>query len=219
MRYIQLTTFINRGRGVAAASLIVTMLAPYVTPPAAQAQAQSAASLRNSRGYLKEFTEIITKVLEADGEMWKQMKLVSLKLDQYYFRHGHFPRTSQEEATFKRILAKYIIANPYAPQQIDVANNEQLKSDAPFTIHFLMDAGLNPQSLKEWVKKPSPTWQADPGTIFVISNGENYYALWAASADRLPVRDFERNNKLKVIGHFCQQAPKPTALAGTEQTR
>jgi hypothetical protein len=160
------------------------------------------------RGYLQQFAEVIALVIRADKEMWAQLQVVSRKLDQFYFVRGHFPETDDEKELFRKSLLRYIKVNPYLPQRMDIANNERIPDDGLVKIHFLQEAAMTPNMVRDWAHSAPPSWRADPGTIFVITNGYNYYCLWATSADSLPLRDLEHSsNKLRLIAHYCSQQP------------
>jgi hypothetical protein len=161
------------------------------------------------RGYLQQFAEVIAHVVAADKEMWLQLQFVSRRLDQYYFANGHFPLTDDEKESFRQSLLKNIVANPYKPQRMDLASYERLPEESPLSLNFLSDGTMTPYVVRQLVDKPPASWKADPGTMFVITNGDNYYVLWATSADCLPMRDLEHSsNRLKLIAHYCQASPK-----------
>ncbi|HEY9792336.1 MAG TPA: hypothetical protein V6D22_18180 [Candidatus Obscuribacterales bacterium] len=137
----------------------------------------------------------IRAILEADHEMFIQLKFVAHKLEQFYASHKHFPRTDEERASFKQSLAKFIIANPYHPIVKDLIQNKMDTAPYQVPVFWMEDKSLDQQAFEQFLKKPDPSWQGEPGTIFILTNGDNIYLLFAATADRLPMRDFAAPNQ------------------------
>jgi hypothetical protein len=147
------------------------------------------------RGYTEEYTRMIRALLEADHEMFIQLQFVAHKLERFYAVRKHFPRTEQERALFKQSLAKYIIANPYHPIVKDNLQNKMDTAPYEVPVFWMEDTSLDQAAFEQFLKKPDPSWQGEPGTIFILTNGNNIFLLWAATADRLPMRDLAAPNQ------------------------
>lgn len=170
-----------------------------------------------TQSYLAQFAAIINDVLWADGEMVKQMQVVSRKLDRFYFASGHFPRTEEEQDKFRANLSRYILGNPYQPREIDLVTGQRLaEQEAPpqpgsqhpgyaLALYFLVDSGMTEENIASWVHSPPESWKGRPGSIFVMTNGTNLYVMWPIGVDGLPVKDLEHGNIMRIISHRCHR--------------
>jgi hypothetical protein len=140
-------------------------------------------------GFVEQYMSTLKQVLQADHEMYVQMQLTGKRLEQFYFRHGHFPNSTEERNSFKDALGKNIIANPYKPEITDQIEHRKISGPYTVPIFWLQDPSLRRADFRQLLQQPDPSWQGQPGTIFILTNGRNTYLIFATSADRLPVRD------------------------------
>jgi hypothetical protein len=152
-------------------------------------------------GYLEAYREQINRLLQADNAMYEQMRAIARKLEDYYVRTGHLPYSGPQQNKVKANIEKTMIVNPYRPQTSELYYGMKLEDDGRAKMFFLNDVFLTIDKVREWRVKAPEGWTADPGTIMVMVNGEGTYAIWAASADRLPLRDYQRNNRTRIIVH------------------
>jgi hypothetical protein len=152
-------------------------------------------------GYVSAFNEVISRLVQADNAMYEQMRAIARKLEGYYQRNGHLPHPGPQQDRFKANIEKELMQNPYRPQTSELYYGMKLQDDGRVKMYFLNDVFLSVDKVREWRKEAPQGWSADPGTIMVMVNGEGTYAIWAASADRLPLRDYIRNNRTRIIVH------------------
>lgn len=155
----------------------------------------------NNAAYMEQFRVLIEQVIKADNVMFTHMQIVARRLDAYYAAHGHLPYAGVQQEKFKESLDKVLPANPYNPQTTELYYKMKLDQDGRSKMFFLNDAFLSKDRVKEFRERAPEGWQADPGTIMVMVNGEGTYAIWATSADRQPIRDYQRNNRTRIICH------------------
>jgi hypothetical protein len=141
------------------------------------------------RGFSEQYVRTLKQVIEADHEMYAQLETVATRLEQFYFRRHHFPETAEERTAFKEELTKYLIGNPYHPEVTDLIENKKLAPSYAVPIYWMRDESLEREDFLNFLKKADPSWQGEPGTIFILTNGRNIFLTFAASADRLPMRD------------------------------
>jgi hypothetical protein len=180
----------------AAMRMVALLLVLYVVGCSQIANARTAVSQK----FIAQYTSVLRETLKADDEMFQQMQLVERKLCQFYGKLGHFPESEDEKAVFAKVVSKYIIGNPYRPEFTDRVTGEKIIEPYTVPLYIFSDPGITRQHLLAYIRKPPESWQADPGSIFVLTNGENLYLIWAAGADRLPIRDIStRELKARVI--------------------
>lgn len=153
------------------------------------------------QGYLEQFKETMKLLLEADAVMFAQMQAVARKVDGFYKRHGRFPHEGVEQERFRAAVLRDLPANPYKPQTKELYYGMKLEDDGRIKFHILNDTFLTKDWVREYRKAAPKGWTADPGTIMLMLNHNGTYAIWATSADRLPLRDYQRNNRTRIICH------------------
>lgn len=174
----------------AAALLILCSLA---APPVL------ARGVNSKLGYVDVFRETMRKLVQADDAMYEQMRVIARKLEEYYLRTGHLPYAGPQQEKFKAAVERETIQNPYQPQTTELYYRMKLQDDGRVKMWFLNDSFLSKEQIKECRQQAPKGWSADPGTIMVMVNGEGTYAIWASSADRLPLRDYQHNGRTRII--------------------
>jgi hypothetical protein len=153
-------------------------------------------------GYVDAFRETMNRLVQADNVMYEQMRVIARRLEDYYLRTGHLPFAGTQQEKFKQKVEADSIPNPYKPQTTELYYGMDMKDDGRVKMWFLNDPFLTIEHSREWKRQAPQGWTADPGTIMVMLNGEGTYTIWAASADRLPLRDYARGTNLtRLIFH------------------
>lgn len=155
----------------------------------------------NYSAYAEQFRAMMEQVVKADNVMFAQMQIIARRLDAYYAKHGHLPYAGTQQEKFKAAADKVLPGNPYRPQTTEHYYRMKLEDDGRSKMYFLNDSFLSKEAVKAYRAKAPDGWKADPGTIMVMVNGESTYAIWATSADRMPLRDYQRNNRTRIICH------------------
>jgi len=168
-------------------------------------------------GHLEAFQELMKQIVQADGQLCEQMQYVSKRLQQYYARNGRFPSPGTAEQNFKTSVLRHFPFNPYRPKVTDLYYDKQLPEEEKTHLHILTDPFMNYDSVRAFRKSPPTSWRAEPGTIMVITNGEGTYAIWGASADRQPVRDYANNNRVRLLGRDLAADALKRQFASTPQ--
>jgi hypothetical protein len=141
------------------------------------------------RGFTEQYMSTLKQVLQADHEMYAQMQVAANRLEQFYFRNGHFPETTEERAAFRELLGKNIIGNPYKPEITDQIEHRRLTAPYTVAIYWMQDSALKRGDFRRLLQQPDPSWLGEPGTLFILTNTRSTYLVFGTSADRLPVRD------------------------------
>lgn len=146
------------------------------------------ASARGVRLSKKEMTDMLQLAfkmnMEADNELYERMeKLVNL-LCRYKQTTGHFPQSASEDEHFSRLAAKILLNNPY---EKSLAPNAPKQT--PCKLHIIRDGNLNYSSARTWVTQPPAQWRESPGTIHIITNGENLLLAWGTGSSSIPIRE------------------------------
>lgn len=152
-------------------------------------------------GYVDIFRETMRKLVQADDAMYEQMRVIARKLEEFYLRTRHLPYAGPQQEKFKASVEKETIPNPYKPQTTELYYGMKLQDDGRVKMWFLNDSFLSKERIRECRQQAPKGWSADPGTIMVMVNGEGTYAIWASSADRLPLRDYQHNCRTRIICH------------------
>jgi hypothetical protein len=175
---------------------LITLLASIALAPIAS----DARGINNAQ-YMEQFRLMMEQLVRADNAMYAQMQMVARRLDAYYAKHGHLPYSGVQQEKFKAAVDHDLPVNPYKPQTTELYYKMKLEEDGRSKMYFLNDAFLSKDRVRDYRVKAPEGWQADPGTIMVMVNGEGTYAIWATSADRQPLRDYQRNNRTRIICH------------------
>lgn len=195
------------------ARLLIILMAVMMLHCAAPALARNTFG----RGYLRQITESLKLVLVADDALFHDLTIVSQHLKQFYADHGHLPQPGPEQDNFRIALAKDIPFNPYKPEVTDMYTSERLP--APMNVYFLSDEGITRESVKEWKTNPPPSWQGEPGSIFIMTNGKGLFTLWGASADRLPMKNLQSDMSVRLIFHDLARQQVNRPVAASQQTQ
>lgn len=185
-------------------------LAVYTAAPA------SAGPLTTSK--VEVVKEQMKLLMQADAQLVEQMYYVAKRLRLFYEKNGRFPADGTEMEDFKSRVLKHLLFNPYKPHVKDEYANEERKEDEKTHLYIATDSGITLDAAKSYRLAPPPTWQADPGTIMVVLNGEGTYWIWGASADRLPVRD-PLTNKTRLFARNLKAEWQHRQDVAAEQTR
>ena len=169
------------------------------------------------KNYLQQITESLKLVFVADAQLYHDLVIVSQSLKEFYVKNRHLPMPGAEQDNFRIALAKEIPFNPYKPQVINMYTNEPEPS--PMSVYFLSDAGITRESVKQWKTNPPPSWQGEPGSIFILTNGKSLFMLWGASADRLPMKNLQTDNSVRLIFHDLSGAAAQRAVADSQQAQ
>lgn len=159
------------------------------------------AGTKTPQGYAQVMQETINLILKADGHLYEQMEYVARRLERYYTKFHHFPRPGVQENNFKASILKHLVFNPYKPKVTDLYYNKPMPEDSVSHVYMLTDPFMNIDNLRSFHKAAPESWQGDPGSIFIMTNGEGLYAVWGAGADRRPIKDHEHGDKVRMFYH------------------
>jgi hypothetical protein len=135
---------------------------------------------------------------KADSQLLEKMQRVADRFKSDRLRFGSFPEDGQENKNLVEKLEDLAGANPYfgfpentaADDPTFAAEHAQPGCDKEHVcVRILADASLSTSRIAASRKPPPQRWQAMPGTITIIHNTENLFALWGAGIDGKPIRD------------------------------
>lgn len=129
----------------------------------------------------------------ADEKMRQYMDSASNCVARYHRRHNGFPNSSGEVEELVNLLSARPIKNPYYESEMLA---KQLPATESHQIQYQVNPeyGLSKQSADSMAKRPPNTWRAVPGTISILHNSENSFALWSAGIDGSPIKDGTTNS-------------------------
>lgn len=157
------------------------------------------ADAKASTQYVEAFRQTINQILAADSDLYLQMQYAAKRMTLYYQKYGHFPRSGVEQDKFIQSVLRHFNFNPYRPKVTELYYKQQPDEDTKSHLYILTDPLITLERLRAFRKNAPDSWKAEPGTIMILTNGEGTFAVWGTSADRLPLRDYERGNRLKMI--------------------
>ncbi|MBX9877034.1 MAG: hypothetical protein K2Y22_01125 [Candidatus Obscuribacterales bacterium] len=173
---------------------------------------------------------------EADAMMAKQVREVASWMQNYCSSNVYFPNHGDEQTWVKAQLTELIPFNPYDPNSINQAEsgvpiaaplvgsgpggeifsydeqtNEQIAQQDD-RIHIQVEYGMTLEQAKEWQTNPPEEWQADAGTITILSTNQginqnspyDFFLVWGAGADGKPIRDPFTKRVVMVQGRWTQ---------------
>lgn len=173
---------------------------------------------------------------EADAMMAKQVREVASWMQNYCASNVYFPRGGDEQNWVKGQLTELIPFNPYDPNSLNQAEsgvpiaaplvgsgpggeifsydeqtNEQIAQQDD-RIHIEVEYGMTLEQAKEWQTNPPDDWQADAGTITILSTNQglnqnspyDFFLVWGAGANGRPIRDPFTKRVVMVQGRWTQ---------------
>ncbi len=137
--------------------------------------------------------------MEADKALLLNMELTADWLVNFKTKKGHFPEPGVEQDRGIVFLQKSILkASPYSSTGV-VSSTEA----HPCPVRFLNELGLTDSRRQEWQKSPPSSWRGEPGTITIITGYQNYFLIWGAGADHMPIYDPKDNHYWLVWREFA----------------
>jgi len=169
-----------------------------------------------------------TATLAGNRALERQMQLVASWLNDYTTRNQRWPMASNDVRWCTAQLVQLVPMNPYAsvlssveqasfpgpasgmslspqamnqmlPWDEDKAENAAINSGK---IQWAQDIGVNKTNLRDYLKNPPDSWQANPGTITIVSNLHDMFLVWGADKDGRPLRDSLTGTPIYVVGNF-----------------
>jgi hypothetical protein len=131
-------------------------------------------------------------------ELREKMELVAGQFKKYRLRAGSFPEPGHPTENLSRRLEQLAGTNPFASFPVRTAADESDFAAKHSTegctkenicVCIRSDANLSNFQINSLRGSVPEDWQAMPGTITVIHNTENLFALWGAGVDGKPIRD------------------------------
>lgn len=123
---------------------------------------------------------------EADEKLYVQMRSVAEWLKAFRFRNGHYPDSPLERDDCRLRICWRLTLNPYTPAET-LSEEDRAKPDEN-RVQIKLDHNIDQLKLERAVKTPPDDWLALPGTIVIISNGDDKCYIWAAGSDERPIR-------------------------------
>jgi len=180
-----------------AAALLIATVAPVLVPETgAPAQARPTA---------KEMMVWRRKVLidmqnRARALLAQQMLECEAWLKRYCQKHGHLPPGGDELAYAQARLLSACPVNPYHPLTTPESGMEQrYEARLPDSVVVYGLYGMTGDYAADVVEKAPESWESEPGTITVYSNGRNLAVIWGADSDHRPLRDPHTNKPVVSI--------------------
>jgi hypothetical protein len=120
------------------------------------------------------------------------MQAVAKEFDRFYRKAGRLPEEGNERETYQRQLSTVAGKNAYnaydasSPQSTDLVPNGTV-------VRIQIDMALSALQIPEYETKASRWCKlAQPGTITIIHNTENFYLIWGAGVDGQPISTEDR---------------------------
>lgn len=122
------------------------------------------------------------------------MEAVARELNHYHKQFGRLPEEGDERELCEKKLSVAAGKNAYAP-----ISNEGEAADT--AINIQTDMNLSTVRIPDFEsKKHKWSKPVTPGTITVIHNTENFYLVWGAGIDGMPIFT-ENQRKIFLIAH------------------
>lgn len=133
---------------------------------------------------------------KADSELYGDMTSVADWVENLMREDGSHAETS---ANGTEKISDFRINAPPNPYKLNLANSDV---NPKVTVHFSHQAGLTDFQVRQYMKKPPESWKQSPGTVTVISNGENMFLIWGAGADGRPIMNYKTGETRVVVRHW-----------------
>lgn len=135
-----------------------------------------------------------------------QMASVTSWLIDYGRKKGHFPGEPSELAEAQERLLSIVPENPYMPvNPFDLSGQSLCEKRLPQSLVVRPVYGMGERDISDFADHLPDDWQADPGTITVLTNGRDIAAVWAAAADRRPLKDAATNKPVLGIARLTSR--------------
>lgn len=187
----------HRRRLVLLLTLILSVGTQYATAPGARANKRTAPV-----ALYHLILDAQMKTQAADVKMLAYMDQVSDLLSQLYRRTHKFPETTSD---FERLASTRGVLldtkNPYLESELLA---RELPQTTPPHLKFevIPEFGLSRSGLDAQAKSPPRSWLGTPGSITIMHNSENTYAIRACSFDGKPVIDRTTGSAAYVFRDF-----------------
>ncbi len=139
----------------------------------------------------------------ADAKMLDCMTRLSDTLSRYHQRFRKFPESASELEDFDASARLNKIKNPYLENELLA---KELPATSPQYIQYqlLPDYGLSRNGTEALAKRPPKSWTGAPGTITIMHNSENLFAVRACGLDGKPITDRTTNSVIFVFRELSQ---------------
>jgi hypothetical protein len=139
----------------------------------------------------------------ADGKMIDCMTRLSDTLSRYHRRFKKFPESASELEDFDASARLSKIKNPYSENELLA---KELPANSPQYVQYqlLPDYGLSRNGTDALAKRPPKSWTGPPGTISIMHNSENLFAVRACGLDGKPIIDHTTNSVIFVFRDLSQ---------------
>jgi hypothetical protein len=167
---------------------------------------------------------------QQDGQMFTDMRRVSNWVNQYCIWNKRFPEQGTEFREAKSQLNQLVPNNPYVSNKLLLSQG--LDADPVYTnpagmpsydtdyqrwsyavpddqaanlhrIILTLDQSLTELDLQQDQQQAPDDWTAPAGSITVISNQQNLYAVWGAGRDGKPLKDPLSGVTQIIIGRYA----------------
>lgn len=146
------------------------------------------ASARGVKLSKKEMTDLLQLAFkmnqEADNDLYERMEKIINLMCEYKKVTGHFPQSPAEDEHFSRLAARILKNNPYEKSLVPDA-----PQPSPCKLNIIRDDNLNYASAQTWAASPPEQWRGAPGSIYLITNGENLLFSWGIGSSNIPIRE------------------------------
>jgi hypothetical protein len=131
-------------------------------------------------------------------ELREKIELVAAQFKNYRLHSGSFPEPGHPAQALASKLERLAGSNPFASFPVRTAADDSEFAAKHGTasctkenicVHIFLDASLSNFQINTLRATAPADWLAMPGTITIIHNTENLFAVWGAGVDGKPIRD------------------------------
>ena len=148
---------------------------------------------------------------KGNSELLDKMELLAAHFKKYRLSTGAFPEAGRPSQALSSHLGQLAGKNPFAQFPVATAadnpdfaaahglpdfNQERIQ------VHIVADASLSNSRLEALQTKVPDEWQELPGTITIIHNTENLFAIWGAGVDGKPIKDSKNRRYVIIIAEI-----------------
>lgn len=149
----------------------------------------------------KQVLQANIECMTADDHLYQYMQNAADKFARICFASGRLPQSESEEQFCTRKLLPLILPCPYGASKVLQGELSIVKQSiaTETTARLYADPGLSPGQLEQLFSGNPDQWRLFPGSIVVLHNTENVFAVIGFGIDGKPLRDSSKSNTLRVV--------------------
>lgn len=146
------------------------------------------------------------------GDSWGLKRNATVQLTELvgnnpYAGASNIPATAGELNGLSPGLQYFYNANGSPITGSPIASDEwtsELTAEKAGRINLQMDYGLTAGQIDSYRNDPPSNWEAAPGTITALGNGQGFFAVWGAGHDGKPITEGPNSKRPYVIAQSVQ---------------